>query len=279
MGKFTDLTGQRFGRLTVIERAVDYVPAKGYGVAQWRCVCDCGKESIIRGAHLKSGKTKSCGCLKGSPNDLVGHRFGRLVVIDRAENYISPAGKKRSRWRCQCDCGKITIVSGTDLKKEHVQSCGCLNEELKAQRKTTHGGSHTRLYRIWRGMLGRCNNSKSTSYKNYGGRGITVCEAWSNDFTAFQNWAFSNGYQDDLSIDRIDVNGNYSPENCRWATATEQARNNRRNRHITINGETKVYAEWCEQKGIRMSVVEKRLKKGWSIEEALNTPVGKKKTE
>ena len=142
---------------------------------------------------------------------------------------------------------------------------------------TTHGGSKTRLFRIWQYMRKRCYNKNDSNYERYGGRGITVCEEWNKDFAAFRDWAMANGYREDLSLDRIDNNGPYCPENCRWATAKQQG-NNRRSTHlITYNGETHSIKEWAEITGIAKSTIGNRLKAGATPEDALTRPVRRKK--
>lgn len=161
-------------------------------------------------------------------NDLEGLRYGRLVVIERAENYISPQGQARKRWLCHCDCGNVVVVLARGLISGTTRSCGCLQREIARTTFTKHGMWSSRLHTIWSSMKSRCYNEKSRSYKYYGGRGITICDKWLHDFQVFFDWAMANGYKDNLSIDRIDPNGNYCPDNCRWITMAEQQRNKRK---------------------------------------------------
>lgn len=155
--------------------------------------------------------------------DLTGQKFGKLLVQERT-------GSNKNRdamWKCLCDCGKETTVSSRYLRSGRIKSCGCLRHKLTPADYTVHGQRFTRLYRIWLGMKARCNIPSSTSFPYYGARGITVCPEWANSFEVFWKWAVANGYQDGLSIDRINVDGNYEPSNCRWATAKEQRHNRR----------------------------------------------------
>lgn len=155
-------------------------------------------------------------------NGLIGQRFGRLVVTAEA----APGKDRRKRWRCLCDCGGETITSTYHLRSGSTKSCGCLTAERAHDRQYKHGGKGTRLYNIWKNMRQRCTNPKNPDFKWYGARGIKVCEEW-NDFAVFREWALANGYREDLTIDRVNVDGDYRPENCRWTTWAEQARNRR----------------------------------------------------
>lgn len=200
--------------------------------------------------------------------ELTGKRFNMLTVESFAYIHGSHA-----YWNCICDCGNKTIVCGSKLFRGTTKSCGCLGPKLSRIKNATLGGlSTSRLYRILQGMKVRCYNKNDKSYKDYGGRGISVCKEWLEDFAAFYNWATRNGYKENLSIDRIDVNGNYEPANCRWATAKEQANNRRSSMLITWNGETKTASEWCKERGWNRHIIPERLRKGWSLEKAMTTP-------
>ncbi len=197
--------------------------------------------------------------------DIAGKRFGHLTVI----GYAFTNNHNKSMWHCRCDCGKKIIVSGSHLVNGHTKSCGCFRVAASGDRVRKHGMKHTRLYRIWQGMKSRCTIESVPCFDSYGGRGITVCDEWSNSFEAFHDWAMSHGYSGNLTIDRIDVNGNYCPENCRWITQKEQCNNTRVNRTMTFNGEAHTLKEWSEITGINYRTMYSRYLRGKSPEEIL----------
>ena len=264
--KSKDLTGMRFGKLTVISRGENKLSG-GQQKVTWKCVCDCGETITVWASSLTKGKAVSCGC--GKRLQLVGKRFGKLLVV-------SPYGTKNgaSMWLCKCDCGNTAIKKGAALKAGVGCHCGCVKNEMLRKRFQTHNLSRTRLYKIWNGMKNRCSNTNLREYKYYGGRGIKVCNEWKEDFMKFYDWAIANDYADELTIDRIDVDGDYSPSNCRWITNREQQFNKRNNVLLTHNGETKTLTEWCEEKHLAYQTLRGRIYRlGWSIDKAIETPV------
>lgn len=198
--------------------------------------------------------------------NLIGMRFNKLVVVERAEN--SKQGKRM--WICKCDCGrtKQKPVSTYELKSGKVKSCGCLYyESNKDGRTTTHGKSRSRIYKIWNSMKARCFNPNHQAYKQYSGRGIKVCDEWANNFPAFYSWAMANGYTESLTIDRIDNNKGYSPDNCRWTTYVIQENNRSNNRLVTIKNKTKTLSQWARDYGISSACLAWRLDNNWNDEE------------
>lgn len=192
--------------------------------------------------------------------DIQGQRFGKWLVG-------AYAGK--SHWHCTCDCGERRLVSSYTLRKG--TSSGCV--VCKNPARTTHGGARSRLHRIWLHMRRRCLKPKSAEYRQYGARGIKVCDAW-HDFATFRDWALANGYRDDLTIDRKDNDGNYEPGNCRWATYAEQNLNTRKNPRVSFNGETITIFELAQRIGLKPSTLRQRiLKYAWSVERAVSTPL------
>lgn len=218
-GNTKELTGKVFGKLTVLQQ----VESDKNGHARWLCRCECGKTKIIAGSNLTRGATLSCGCIhkeraKTTKHyiNITGKRFGKLMAVEMT-------GKTRNGdaiWNCVCDCGKKTMVTYNHLVRGETASCGCVVTEAHSHGFTV-GNQRPRIYGIWAGMKQRCTNQNNDKYPRYGGRGIKVCAEWMNDFQAFYTWAMENGYRDDLTIDRIDNDGDYTPDNCQWITNEE----------------------------------------------------------
>lgn len=187
--------------------------------------------------------------------DLTGQIFGRLTVIKRV---INDSGGN-CRWLCKCECGNIKEIVGTVLRDRRSTSCGCLHKEVVSKTMSTHKLTNTPLYRVYRSMKERCSNPHSEFYPIYGGRGITVCDDWRHYYLSFYNWANENGYRKGLSIERIDNNGNYCPENCKWATMKEQANNKRNNVLITYNNKVMSVTEAARLSGINHSTLNSRV--------------------
>lgn len=187
-----------------------------------------------------------------------GERYRRLTIIEELESSHYPSGAIKRQFLCKCDCGKEVVRALQGLRAGTTISCGCHVSEMRISQ---HKKDNPRLYSIWCSMKGRCYGINNTNYHNYGGRGIKICNEWVNDFESFCKWALSNGYSDDLSIDRIDVNGDYCPENCRWTTMKVQHNNRRDTRFITYKGVTKSIMQWSEETGFSPAGIWRRLKK------------------
>lgn len=209
----------------------------------------------------------------------IGDTYGRLTVLERAPDHIQPSGFHKPVWKCQCSCANHTILLVTSNrlldKNCPTRSCGCLQRERASEVNKTHGETETRLYRIHCAMKQRCLNPNNKYYCNYGGRGIKICKEWLV-YENFRDWAISNGYDDSLSIDRIDVNGNYEPLNCKWSTFIEQCNNMRTNKFLTFGNETHTMSEWSRILNISKEMIRGRIRRGWSVEEALTIPEIKK---
>lgn len=211
--------------------------------------------------------------MRGKVENLTGKKFGRLTVIIRTKSK-----NKRAMWLCKCNCGNEKIVSSADLLKGCVKSCGCLAKEIRQKGQPKHNLYHTRIYKIWSSMKNRCYLKSHIAYKNYGGRGIKVCDEWKNDVVEFYNWAINNGYKDNLSIDRINNELNYCPENCRWATSLQQQNNTRNNLKYVYNGEILTLAEISRKYNINYSTLFNRIKKNPDIKLAIEKPIDKSKS-
>lgn len=213
--------------------------------------------------------------------DLTGKRYGRLTVIKEVERIRYHSGIPDRMWECVCDCGNIFRCNSERLRSGNTKSCGCLRKEIASRKSYKHGGSKTKLYRIWDEMNGRCHCETNKAFKNYGARGISVCDEWRNDFSAFRLCAISNGYQEGLTIEKVNNNGNYSPDNCKWIPRSDQPRNRRNCHLITYNGETKTLSEWSRELHVDRECVRNKEKilGDWTqaIEAVLNSPMHRRK--
>lgn len=271
MGKKLDVTGQRFGALVAIKPT----ELRHRQSVNWLFKCDCGKEVIYPVNSVKAGREKSCGCQinrnKPKPRESklkIGDQFADLTVI-------RIVGKDKDRHftaEVKCKCGEIFLTRDTLLRCGRVLRCKkCNYEAIK-----THGMTDTPLFHCWQSMRSRCNNPKNKEYHLYGGRGISVCPEW-NDSNNFIKWALEHGYQEGLTIDRINVNGNYEPSNCRWATIQEQARNKRNTRYIHFEGKYMPIRDVADITGINASTIIQRLdKRGWDEYSAAHLPPNSK---
>lgn len=202
------------------------------------------------------------------PLDLSGKNFDRLTAI----RSVGQDRRRNMLWLCQCKCGRWCVVAATSLTTGKKRSCGCLIDEARRKSTRKHGMTHTPIWGVWQGMLGRCRRKSGRDFENYVKRGVSVCEEWMA-FENFYRWAIDAGYKSGLTIERIDVNKGYYPENCKWATWTEQARNRRNNSLVTINGETRPLIVWSEINGIPYHTVTSRIARGWSREDAVTRPI------
>lgn len=208
-----------------------------------------------------------------SINDVkIGDVFGNWTIVEilpKTVNY-------HKHFICKCVCGKTKEIDAYNVLSGKSTSCGCVRDLKTKERMTKHGQKQTRLYNIWCGMRERCNNPNSQAYKDYGGRGISICKDWQDDYMNFYNWSINNGYDEKLTIDRINVNGNYEPTNCRWATTNEQCNNRRNNIKITYNGKTQTLFQWCQEYNLDYRMILARYHnpnfQNKSIEELLFTP-------
>lgn len=226
-----EMIGKKFGRLTVVAQDGE---RKAGRHPRWVCKCDCGNVVTRSAPGLRQGREPSCGCAARDyqrvRNDISGKRFGRLVALSP----LPKSNKKRNIvWSCVCDCGESISVSSSQLVSGKTKSCGCLQKESIIKESTKHGhsrsGCASPTYVSWSSMLTRCTNPKSSNFKHYGGRGILVCDRWKS----FENFLADMGERPDgMSIDRIDVDGNYEPSNCKWSNQSEQAKNQRRYKNV-----------------------------------------------
>lgn len=264
--------GDKFGEWTLLRPSSDK--------RKWVCQCSCGTIKEVRTDTLKTGMSRCCGCKtkeyqsrakleQGPKHNLKGMRFGEWTVLEYAGD---------SHWLCRCSCGTVQKVQTGQLRFGTATRCNkCNRGRYTSERTTTHGESHTKLYGVYMGMHERCERPTSQYYHRYGGRGIRVCGEWSgkDGYVHFAEWSKANGYKEGLTIDRIDNDGNYSPDNCRWVTQIENANNTSANRWIEINGEKKTVSQWARHFDLPVHLFYGRyVIRGWSLEETLMIPVG-----
>lgn len=199
--------------------------------------------------------------VEGNFKDYTGIKRGRLTFVKMDHIHYTPAGKKIPYWICECECGTEKVLSSKDVSSGHTKSCGCLQKERASKANKTHGETGTQLYRAWENMKKRCTNPKSERFKTYGARGIKVCDDWL-EYTNFSKWAKANGYKEGLTIDRIDVDKNYEPQNCQWIPMEEQATNRTTTILIEIGGETYLVSELAEKYNLTADTIYKRLENG-----------------
>lgn len=277
INKKEDISGKKYGELTVIS-------FDGYYKLnpKWKCECSCGAIVSLFENGLKTGKTVNCGD-KGKHSKYKGMRFGRLTVQDKTTIIDG-----KMKYLCKCDCGNEKYVSIGNLTSGNTKSCGCIaKEKVKPKKEPVRRLfqlkflskddriKYKRLYNIWSKMIGRCERPYESSYERYGGKGISVCQEW-HLYENFFYWALENGYNDTLTIDRIDNAGNYEPSNCRWATYKQQANNTSANVFVEFNGERKTLAELAEEYKIPYKTFHERYRtRKWDLERALTTPLRK----
>ena len=265
-----DITGMRFGRLTVIKEC----DRRQKHLTRWVCKCDCGNEKEINTSDLTSGRTLSCGCQgrenrkKSREKNMIGVRVGKLLVLEKLQK--RKGANKSIVYLCLCDCGETTEVITSHLASKKVQSCGCSHTDALLKRNTTHGMRYNGVYHVWNGMIQRCENPKAPNFKNYGGRGIKVCPEWHDPWTFLKD--MGDRPSKDHSIERKNVNGNYCPENCCWTTLDVQANNKRNTRLLDYNGSKLTMSQLAKKYRLSYGMIWSRLRKGLSIKEAIETP-------
>lgn len=197
--------------------------------------------------------------------DYTGQKFGRLTAIE-----LDHTQRKHSYWKFKCECGSDLVLRVDTVVSGNTKSCGCYNREAHRVQKLTHGFSKQKVYHVFYAMKSRCYDPSNVAFEYYGGRGIKICDEWLRSPSSFCEWAYANGYSNGLTIDRIDVNGDYSPDNCRWVSRKTQNENTRRNTWLTYNGETMILRDWCQRFNVNMATACSRIKRGLSFEQVFN---------
>lgn len=264
-----ELSSQRFSRLTVLGRDTNRLHD-----TFWSCLCDCGRVRSVRSDHLLQGRVKSCGCLQAEVRrarlDLTGNRYGRLVVLEPIPDHAlrrNIDGFLCHAWLCQCKCGNRVTIETNKLRSGNTKSCGCYRREFTTSKNTIHGHSRRGAYTSWLGAKARCTKTTNRAWRHYGGRGITMCAAWVNDFRAFLHDMGERPLGH--SLDRINNAKGYEPGNCRWATSRQQSQNRSVTCYLEHDGHRRSMSEWSRLTGLHPSSIRGRLAAGWTIAETL----------
>lgn len=282
-----DITGQRFGYLTVIECTGRRAVRKNGSVVGyiWKCKCDCGNEIEVEVSRLTGGHKLSCGCKhydlvsdKIKSEDLTGQRFGRLTVVKWLPLNERDEKHRYYPYLCKCDCGNTTYAKANDLRTGNKISCGCAHDEYSHtghMTHKTHGASYTKLYKVWVTIKGRCLNPNDKNYHHYGGAGKSICEEWL-DFETFREWAYSHGYDEnakkgECTIDRIDNSKGYSPDNCRWVDMKVQRRNQDCVTLYEYDGKKMIATDWAYELGVDPKWLYYKLTHGTTIQEIVDS--------
>lgn len=254
-GNYKDLTGVRHNHLTGIR-----VTRKGGNKEYWLFKCDCGEEIEVLKRYVLYNDVTRCRKCAGRIGDITGKKWGKLTAVSVV---------KGNHWLFKCDCGNTQEFPASAVMREHTVQCHECKLKMLKRNSTKHNKTDTRLHRIWRAMKSRCNNKNYWAYKWYGAKGVSVCDEWKDDFMTFYNWAMSNGYSENLTIDRISCDGNYEPNNCRWISQSEQMQNMSNRVYVTFNGESKTLIGWARFFGIKPWLIYKRYERGLRSPEEL----------
>jgi hypothetical protein len=273
MANFVDRTGEISGKLKIL-----HIATRKGELLKWTVQCSgCQIIKNIDTAHFKLGEFRKCDC-RNSPHRVrneikIGNRYNRLVV----DSFVG-IKNNRKYWNCICDCGNQKHINTSQLNRGLLISCGCYSAEIRTSIGVEHRECFTRLYGVWSGMKNRCGGKNCGNYHSYGGRGISVTTAW-HDYIKFRDWALANGYKAGLTIERVDVNGNYEPSNCTWIPLKEQAKNTTKTVRLIAFGETKTLLEWLYDPrcAVGEHALRSRIRMGWTPETAITTPSREKK--